>query len=256
MAEHGTVARPYAQAVFELAKAEGQLGPWSQFLQFAAELVLDPAVARRLSTPAADLGELAAAIADIAREQLGSPAILAEGARSKGGNFLRLLVENRRLEALPDIAVRYEALKAEAENQPGYSGMGTTLSANALALHAMRANLEQVVTPAAYDHMLPMSERLARGIEARIKQAGLPWHVSNVGARAEFVCAPRRPRNGTEAQAAMHPKLELAIHLHLLNRGFIIAPFHNMTLVSPATSADQVDRLVAAVGGCIGELLA
>ncbi len=146
--------------------------------------------------------------------------------------------------------------QAEAENQPGYSGMGTTLSANALALHAMRANLEQVVTPAAYDHMLPMSERLARGIEAKIKQAGLPWHVSNVGARAEFVCAPRRPRNGTEAQAAMHPKLELAIHLYLLNRGFIIAPFHNMTLVSPATSADQVDRLVAAVGGCIDELLA
>ncbi len=146
--------------------------------------------------------------------------------------------------------------KAEAANQPGYSGMGTTLSANALALHAMRANLEQVVTPAAYDHMLPMSERLARGIEAKIKKAGLPWHVSNVGARAEFVCAPNRPRNGTEAQAAMHPKLELAIHLYLLNRGFIIAPFHNMTLVSPATSADQVDRLVAAVGGCIGELLA
>lgn len=146
--------------------------------------------------------------------------------------------------------------KTEAESQPGYSGMGTTLSANAMALHAMRANLEHVVTPAAYNHMLPMSERLARGIEARIKQAGLPWHVSNVGARAEFVCAPERPRNGTEAQAAMHPKLELAIHLYLLNRGFIIAPFHNMTLVSPATSAGQVDALVGAVGGCIAELLA
>jgi len=145
--------------------------------------------------------------------------------------------------------------QVEAEKEPGYSGMGTTLSANALALHAMRANLEQVVTPAAYDHMLPMSERLARGIEARIKARGLPWHVSNVGARAEFVCAPERPRNGTEAQAAMHPRLELAIHLYLLNRGFIIAPFHNMTLVSPATSAEQVDRLVAAVDGCCGELL-
>lgn len=145
--------------------------------------------------------------------------------------------------------------QVEAEKEPGYSGMGTTLSANALALHAMRANLEQVVTPAAYDHMLPMSERLARGIEARIKARGLPWHVSNVGARAEFVCAPERPRNGTEAQAAMHPRLELAIHLYLLNRGFIIAPFHNMTLVSPATSADQVDRLIAAVDNCCGELL-
>ncbi len=146
--------------------------------------------------------------------------------------------------------------RAEPENPSGYSGMGTTLSANALALHAMRANLEQVVTPAAYDHMLPMSERLARGVEAKIKQRNLPWHVSNVGARAEFVCAPERPRNGTEAQAAMHPRLELAIHLYLLNRCFIIAPFHNMTLVSPATSADQVDRFVASVGDCLGELAA
>lgn len=146
--------------------------------------------------------------------------------------------------------------QAEKENPSGYSGMGTTLSANALALHAMRANLEHVVTPAAYGHMLPMSERLARGIEAKIKQRGLPWHVSNVGARAEFVCAPVPPRNGTEAQAAMHPRLELAIHLYLLNRGFIIAPFHNMTLVSPATTADQVDRLIEAVDGCIRELAA
>lgn len=145
--------------------------------------------------------------------------------------------------------------QVEAEKEPGYSGMGTTLSANALALHAMRANLEQVVTPAAYDHMLPLSERLARGIEARIQRRGLPWHVSNVGARAEFVCAPQRPRNGTEAQAAMHPRLELAIHLYLLNRGFLIAPFHNMTLVSPATSAAQVDRLIETVDSCCGELL-
>jgi len=152
-------------------------------------------------------------------------------------------------------AVEARMRRVEAEKEPGYSGMGTTLSANAMALHAMRANLEQVVTPAAYDHMLPMSERLARGIEARIKARRLPWHVSNVGARAEFVCSAQRPRNGTEAQAAMHPRLELAIHLYLLNRGFIIAPFHNMTLVSPATSAEQVDRLVAAVDGCLGELL-
>jgi glutamate-1-semialdehyde 2,1-aminomutase len=146
--------------------------------------------------------------------------------------------------------------KAEAENARGYSGMGTTLSANAMALHAMRANLERVVTPAAYEHMLPMSERLARGVEARIRARGLPWHVSNVGARAEFVCAPERPRNGTEAQAAMHPRVELAIHLYLLNRGFIIAPFHNMTLVSPVTTADQVDRLIATIDGCLAELVA
>jgi glutamate-1-semialdehyde 2,1-aminomutase len=152
-------------------------------------------------------------------------------------------------------AVEARMRQVEAEKEPGYSGMGTTLSANAMALHAMRANLERVATPAAYNHMLPMSERLARGIAGRIAARGLPWHVSNVGARAEFVCSAQPPRNGTEAQAAMHPRLELAIHLYLLNRGFIIAPFHNMTLVSPATSADQVDRLVAAVDRCLGELL-
>jgi glutamate-1-semialdehyde 2,1-aminomutase len=152
-------------------------------------------------------------------------------------------------------AIEARMRQVEAEKEPGYSGMGTTLSANALALHAMRANLEQVATPAAYDHMLPLSERLARGIEARIKARGLPWHVSHVGARAEFVCAPERPKNGTEAQAAMHPRLELAIHLYLLNRGIIIAPFHNMTLVSPATSAAQVDRLIETVDSCCGELL-
>jgi glutamate-1-semialdehyde 2,1-aminomutase len=104
--------------------------------------------------------------------------------------------------------------------------------------------------------MLPLSERLARGVEAKIRARRLPWHVSNVGARAEFVCAPERPRNGTEAQAAMHPRVELAIHLYLLNRGVIIAPFHNMTLASPATTADQVDRLIAAVDGCLAELVA
>jgi glutamate-1-semialdehyde 2,1-aminomutase len=144
--------------------------------------------------------------------------------------------------------------EAEASSGPGYSGMGTTLSANAMALKAMRANLEQVMTPAAYEHMLPLSERLARGIEAEIRKRNVPWHVSNVGARAEFVCTPERPRNGTEAQAAMHHKVELAIHLYLLNRGIIIAPFHNMTLVCPATTAAQVDHLIASVGGCIDEL--
>jgi glutamate-1-semialdehyde 2,1-aminomutase len=82
----------------------------------------------------------------------------------------------------------------------------------------------------------------------------VPWHVSNVGARAEFVCSPTRPKNGGEAKAAMRPQLELAVHLYLLNRGVLIAPFHNMTLVSPATSAAQVDHLVATVGACLDEL--
>lgn len=153
-----------------------------------------------------------------------------------------------------EIAERMRA--AELAAGSGYSGMGTTLSANALQFKAMRANLEHVMTPAAYEHMLPLSERLASGIGAEISRRGIPWHVSNVGARAEFVCAPRRPTNGTEAQAAMHGPVELAVHLYLLNRGILIAPFHNMTLVSPVTTPAQVDRLVTTLGQCLDELAA
>jgi len=144
--------------------------------------------------------------------------------------------------------------RAEREAGPGYSGIGTTLSANALQLHCMRANLAEVMTPDNYRHMLGLSERLARGVEREIAARDVPWHVSNVGARAEFVCAAERPKNGAQAKAAMRPMLELAVHLFLLNRGVLIAPFHNMTLVSPVTTADQVDHLVKTVGTCLDEL--
>lgn len=145
---------------------------------------------------------------------------------------------------------------ARAKAGPGHSGMGTTLSANALALRALRANLEQVMTDAAYDHMLTMSARLAGGIRAVIAEKGLPWHVSAVGARAEFVCGPVPPRNGAEAAVSMHGDLEAAIHLYLMNRGFLIAPFHNMTLTCPATTAEDVDALVACIAAACGALLA
>jgi glutamate-1-semialdehyde 2,1-aminomutase len=142
------------------------------------------------------------------------------------------------------------------EGEPGHSGMGTTLAGSALAMAAMRVNLERVMTQAAYDHMLPLSKKLADGMAAAIAKRNLPWHVSHVGARAEFVCAARPPRNGTEAAAAMHGELEHAIHLFLLNRGVVITPFHNMTLVCPHTSAADVERLVSVLGDCLDLLLA
>lgn len=116
MAEHGTVARPYAQAVFEIAKADGQLPAWSQFLQLAAVLVTEPDVNRMLFTPGADLERLAATITDICREQLGNPAPLRDGERSPGAGLLRVLVDNGRLGTLPDISARFDVLRAEAEN--------------------------------------------------------------------------------------------------------------------------------------------
>jgi F-type H+-transporting ATPase subunit delta len=116
MSEHGTVARPYAQAAFEIARDDGELGAWSQFLQLAAVMVTEPAVNRLLFTPGANLRELARTIADLCREQLGNPAPLRDGERSTGASFLQLLVANGRLSVLPDVSMRFDALKAQAEN--------------------------------------------------------------------------------------------------------------------------------------------
>lgn len=138
----------------------------------------------------------------------------------------------------------------------GYSGIGTTLSANPLQFAAMRAVLEEVMTEENYARMDRLAARLEAGLSAAISKAGLPWHVARVGARVEFICAPGPLRNGSEAEAAHAPALEAAIHLALVNRGALIAPFHNMMLVSPATTRRQVDRLVTAFGDIAAALAA
>lgn len=151
------------------------------------------------------------------------------------------------------VAKRYAAYNQRKE--PGYSGMGTTLSASPLQFAAMRATLEQVMTSANYAHMERLAARLEKGLSKTIVRYRLPWHVARVGARVEFICAPGPLRNGCEAEAAHAPELEAAIHVALVNRGVLIAPFHNMMLVSPETKKEQVDRLVAAFGD-IAERLA
>ncbi|OJW73782.1 MAG: aspartate aminotransferase family protein [Sphingomonadales bacterium 63-6] len=152
-----------------------------------------------------------------------------------------------------EVAERKERIRAEGET--GHSGIGTTLSANALALAAMRACLTQVMTPAAYAHMLPLAEHLAHRLREVIAARGLEWHVAHIGARGEFICAPRPARNGTEARAAMQGPLEQALHLFLINRGVLIAPFHNMTLVSPSTTEAQVERLASVLDDCLKTLI-
>lgn len=153
-----------------------------------------------------------------------------------------------------EVAARYEAYNRS--KQPGYSGMGTTLSANPLQFAAMRAALEEVMTGENYAHMEKLAGRLAAGLEAAIARNKLPWHVRRVGARVEFICAPGPLKNGSEADAAHAPELEAAIHVALVNRGILIAPFHNMMLISPATTKAQVDRLVSAFGDIAAQLTA
>ena len=152
-----------------------------------------------------------------------------------------------------EVATRMERLRDEGEK--GHSGIGTTLSANALALAAMRACLTEVMTPAAYAHMLPLAEELAAKTRDVIEGRGLDWHVTHVGSRGEFICDPVPAKNGSEARAKMHGALEHALHLFLINRGVLIAPFHNMNLVSPATTSSQVDRLAEVLDDCLKTLI-
>jgi glutamate-1-semialdehyde 2,1-aminomutase len=152
-----------------------------------------------------------------------------------------------------EVAEAMERLRDSGEK--GHSGIGTTLSANALALAAMRACLTEVMTPEAYARMLPLAEKLATRLRAMIAGHGLDWHVAQVGSRGEFICDPTPARNGSEARAKVHGALEHALHLYLINRGILIAPFHNMTLISPATSETQVDRLVGELDDCLKILI-
>ena len=151
-----------------------------------------------------------------------------------------------------EVAERFAAY--DATRAPGHSGMGTTLSANPMQFACLVANLGQVMTAEAYAHMEAGAERLSKGLRKAIDRHGAPWHVVRVGARVEFICAPGPLKNGTEAAAAHQPQVEAAIHTGLLNRGSLIAPFHNMMLVSPATKKRQIDRLIASFDAVLADL--
>jgi glutamate-1-semialdehyde 2,1-aminomutase len=152
----------------------------------------------------------------------------------------------------PATAERY--LTISADGPSGRTGMGTTLSANPMQFACLVATLDKVMTPANYAHMEKLAERLSQGLAAAIARHAAPWHVVRVGARVEFICAPDPLKNGTEAGFAHQPQLEAAIHTALINRGTLIAPFHNMMLISPATKKAQVDHLIASFDAILTHL--
>jgi glutamate-1-semialdehyde 2,1-aminomutase len=121
-------------------------------------------------------------------------------------------------------------------------GVGGTLAGNALSLAAMRATLTEVLSVGAFARMIPLAERFVAGVEDVIRRHQLPWHVTRLGCRAEYAFRPTAPRNGAEAAASKDEELETFLHLFALNRGVLLTPFHNMALMSPFTTAQDVDR--------------
>jgi glutamate-1-semialdehyde aminotransferase len=133
-------------------------------------------------------------------------------------------------------------------------GVGGTLAGNAFSLAAMRVTLSKVLTAAAYERAIPLAARFADGVRDTVAAHGLGWNVTQLGCRAEYRFQPEPARNGTEAHEAADPELERYLHLHALNRGVMITPFHNMALMAPATTAADVDRHTEVFAEAVAEL--
>lgn len=104
MAERITTARPYAKAIFALARQNNTLDATSTGLQRAATVVADPQVQSLLGNPHVTPAQLAGLVNDVA------------GLDEHGRNFVSLLAQNRRLGFLPEITALFEQMKADVEN--------------------------------------------------------------------------------------------------------------------------------------------
>jgi glutamate-1-semialdehyde 2,1-aminomutase len=135
-------------------------------------------------------------------------------------------------------------------------GVGGTLAGNALSLAATRATLGEVLTDEAYRRMIALRERFAAGVEAAIAQHGMPWSIVSLGARCEFRYSPEPPHTGAESAAAGNTALDEYLHLYVMNRGVLITPFHNMALMCPATTEEQVDLHTEVFTAAVAELAA
>ena len=107
MAELSTVARPYAEAVFRLARDSDELTAWSGRLKFAAQVVADPQMRVLIADPNVSAGRVSDLLISLLGASLGDT----------GANLIRLLAKNRRLPLLAEIEAQFEALKAHAEGK-------------------------------------------------------------------------------------------------------------------------------------------
>lgn len=105
MAEKSTIARPYAEAVFQTADAAGQLKEWSAMLQTVAMIAADADMQSLIGNTSVNKEQVAELVIDVAGDVM----------TDAGRNLVKLLAENRRLDVVAEITEQFETLKAEAE---------------------------------------------------------------------------------------------------------------------------------------------
>lgn len=135
-------------------------------------------------------------------------------------------------------------------------GVGGTLAGNALSMAAVGATLTGVLTPEAFEHMESLAIMWQQGVQEIIDEFGLEWQVSRVGCRGEYSFRATSPKTGAEAAAAEDFELQQFLQLHALNRGILMTPFHNMTLMSPETKPEDVERHLSHFREAVSELFA
>jgi glutamate-1-semialdehyde aminotransferase len=121
-------------------------------------------------------------------------------------------------------------------------GVGGTLAGNALSMAAIRATLTEVLTDEAFERMEKISIEWTRAVQEVIDEFNVPWQVSQLGCRAEYSFRSTAPRTGKEAADADDFALQQYLQLHAINRGVLMTPFHNMALISPETTLEDVKR--------------
>jgi glutamate-1-semialdehyde aminotransferase len=121
-------------------------------------------------------------------------------------------------------------------------GVGGTLAGNALSMAAIRATLTEVLTKEAFEKMEKISTEWTKDVQETIDEFNVPWQVSQLGCRAEYSFRATAPRTGKEAADADDFALQQYLQLHAINRGVLMTPFHNMALISPETTLEDVKR--------------
>jgi F-type H+-transporting ATPase subunit delta len=105
MAEIATIARPYANAVFELAKRSRTLDTWSRELATLAAVAAEPAIQEAINSPSATSPQKANTIARVCGDDISR----------EGKQFLQVLAANRRLDLIAEIGAQYEELRAQEQ---------------------------------------------------------------------------------------------------------------------------------------------
>lgn len=147
-------------------------------------------------------------------------------------------------------------LQNARENLPsGHSGIGTTLGGSLLQLSALKASLESLMTKATYEKMIENAKKLESELINIINNLSLDWSIIRIGARLEIIFSKKIPSNADEMREIFDHELEEALHIGLINRGFLVTPFHNMILAGPNLTHENILLYSKAVQEIISSIL-